>query len=372
MKDLLTKLLEAHIEHELNAFKHDAYNKIIREEISALFRWITHIKLKDIITPEQINDLIQRKVVERPVPGGITELIGEMSRKVLTSIHNEKTLFEDIFQRKQFDIIMEKGSSLTEVRTFLIKKILNSAAYSKLISTIIYTAIKEYLITESKIAQNIPGLASLIHIGKHTVNIAEKLPMVSSVINVCKDSINDALPLFETEIENRIITYIETTLESKIEHSENFLLELLNEKNLITLTDQIWDLISKNSLSEYYNTLNSNDMEDFILIGYDFWLHFRQTTYFENIYKELVSYFFEKYGDNEIDIIIEDVGVDEEMVINDIIQLISPAIETALDIGYLEERIRYRLESFYFSEKTASLLQMKDIGSDHNNEKIKM
>jgi len=364
MKDLITKLLEAHIEHELNAFKNGAYKKKVREEISTLFRWITHIKLKDISNPEQINEFIQRKVVDSPVPGGITELIGEMSRKVLTSIHNEKTLFEDIFLRKQFDIIMDKGISLTEVRTFLIKKILNSTVYSKLISTMIYTAIKEYLITESKMAQNIPGLSSLIHIGKNTVNIAESLPMVSSVINVCKESINDAFPLFETEIENRIISYIETTLESRIQHSENFLLELLNEKHLNTLTDQIWDLISKNSLSDYYSTLNANDMEDFILIGYDFWLHFRKTPYFKNIYQELVSYFFEKYGDNEIDIIIEDMGVDEEMVINDIIQLISPGIETALDIGYLEERIRYRLESFYFSEKAASLLKMKDIGSN--------
>ena len=123
------------------------------------------------------------------------------------------------------------------------------------------------------------------------------------------------------------------------------------------MTDQIWSSISKNSLSEYFNTINSSDMEDFILIGHDFWLHFRKTEYFENIYKELVLYFFEKYGDNEIDIIVEDVGVNEEMVVSDIIQLVSPGIETALKIGYIEERIRFRLESFYFSEQAESLIK---------------
>jgi hypothetical protein len=127
---------------------------------------------------------------------------------------------------------------------------------------------------------------------------------------------------------------------------------------MIALTDQVWNSISKTPLSEYFNTIDSNDMEDFLLIGYDFWLHFRKTPYFENIYKELVSYFFKKYGDNEIDIIIEDVGINEDMVINDIIHIISPAIETALNIGYLEERIRCRLESFYLSEKTASLINV--------------
>jgi len=357
MKDLLNQLLETHIEHELNSFKNGAYKKTVKKEVSAIFRWVGHVKLKDIITPEQIIELIKQKVVESPVPGGITELIGEMSRKVLSSIHNEKNLFEDIFARKQFDIIMDKGSSLVNVRTYLIKKILNSPAYSKLISNIIYIAIKEYLITESKIVQTkIPGVSSLLYLGKNTVKMVESFPVISSIINVCKESINDALPTFETEIENRIIEYIESTLDNKIQHSENFLIELLNEKNMIVLADQIWDSISKNPLSEYFNTIDPNDMEDFILIGYDFWLHFRKTQYFENIYKELVIYFFEKYGDNELDIILEDVGVSEDMVINDIIHVVSPAIKTALNIGYLEERIRSRLESFYFSEKTVSLV----------------
>ena len=200
MKDLITKLCEAHIQHELNSLKNGAYKETIQEEISALFRWINHIKLKDIITPDQIIDLIKQKVVENPVPGGITELTGEMSRKVLTSIHNEKTLFEDIFNREQFENIMDKGIGLVDARTYIIKTILNSPAYSKLISNIIYIAIKEYLITESKIAQKIPGITSLLNIGKHTINIVENLPMLSSVINVCKESINDSLPTFETEI----------------------------------------------------------------------------------------------------------------------------------------------------------------------------
>ena len=357
MSDLINKLHASHIEHELNAFKNGTYKKTVEDEVSAIFRWVNDIKLKDVITPEQIIELIKRKVVESPVPGGITELTGEMSRKVLTSKHNEDTLFEDIFERKQFDNIMDKGSTLENVRTYLIKKFLHSSAYSKLISNVLYIAIKEYLITETKIVQKkMPGMSSLLNIGKNTVNIAEKLPVVSSIMNVCKGSINDVLPSLESEIENRIIKYIESTIDNKIQHSENILMEIFNEKHMSALTDQLWDSISKNSLSEYFNTIDPYDMEDFILIGYDFWLHFRKTKYFEKIYKELVTYFFEKYGDNELDVIIDDVGVTEEMVINDVIQLISQAVETALNIGYLEERIRARLESFYLSEKTASLI----------------
>ncbi|MDM8518223.1 hypothetical protein QUF76_18655, partial [Desulfobacterales bacterium HSG16] len=99
------------------------------------------------------------------------------------------------------------------------------------------------------------------------------------------------------------------------------------------------------------------DMEDFILIEYDFWLNFRETRYFEEIYKELVYHFFDKYGDNELDVIIEDVGVSKEMVINEAIEFAAPGIEKSLDTGYLEKRIRAKLSSFYLSEKAASLFR---------------
>ncbi|MBF0204409.1 MAG: hypothetical protein HQK67_08880 [Desulfamplus sp.] len=124
--------------------------------------------------------------------------------------------------------------------------------------------------------------------------------------------------------------------------------------------DKIWNSIAKKPLSEYFSTIDSNDMEDFIIIQYEFWLHFRKTLYFEEIYKELVYFFFEKYGDNELDVIFEDVGVSESMIINEVIELLSSGIQTALETGFIEERIRARLESFYFSEKTASLLSLNN------------
>ena len=97
-------------------------------------------------------------------------------------------------------------------------------------------------------------------------------------------------------------------------------------------------------------------MEDFIIIGYDFWMHFRKTPYFKEIYTDLVHFFFEKYGDRELELIVEDVGVTEKMVVNELTQTLSHGIEKALSIGFLEERIRARLENFYLSPQTEALM----------------
>ena len=61
MDEIISRFLEAHVTHELNRFKRGGYKKTIKEEVAAVFEWIKKIKLKDVITPEQIIGLIRAK-----------------------------------------------------------------------------------------------------------------------------------------------------------------------------------------------------------------------------------------------------------------------------------------------------------------------
>jgi hypothetical protein len=339
MKDLIHQLLEAHIEHELNRFKDEAYKRTIEEEVTAVFEWVKKIKLKEVVTPEQIIGIIRRNVVELPVAGGVTELTGEMSQKVLASSQNKKTSLEDIFARKQYDDIVDKVGSLKTARNDLIHRLVTSSAYSQQISEVLFTGIKEYLLEENIIAKKVPGVSSLIRMGKFAVN--------------------KTMHSLEVAIENKVKSYIESNLESTIRRSEKSLINYFDETRIVDTGEEIWESIAETKLSKYFTAIDDNDMEDFIVIGYDFWLHFRKTKYFKGIYTELVKYFFKKYGDKELDVILEDIGVTREMVINELIEIVAPGIEKALSIGYLEERIRARLEDFYLSKKATALISPK-------------
>ncbi len=331
----IKKLFEAHVKHELNRFKKGGYKQTIEEEVSAAFEWIRKVKFKDIVPLDRMLGLIQRNVVERPIPGAITELSGEMSRLVHASEQNNTTSLEDIFSRRQFDEIIDKAVSLKTARNKIVHSFLNSPFYSKLISHVLYTGIREYLITENIIAQNVPGVSSLIKMGKNAVHYT--------------------IPALEQAFEKRIRGFIESNLKNSILRSERFVKELLVENQIIEMGEEIWESISKEPLSEYFDFINGDDMEDFILTGYDFWGHFRKTSYFQKIYTEIVQHFYEKYGDEDLDIFIEDVGVTKEMLVHELTELVSPGVEKALAIGYVEERIRARLWSFYGSKKASKI-----------------
>lgn len=334
MDAILEKLMEAHVRHELGRFKSKKYRQMIREEAAAVFQWIKKITLKEIISPEQVVGLIARNVVDMPIAGGITELTGEMSQRVLAAPVNKKTALEDIFPRKTYDDVVDKIGGLASARKDVIHRVVNSSVYAQQISEVLFTGIKEYLLEENIIAQKVPGVASLIKLGKFAVS--------------------KTLHPVEVAVEKTVKSYIEKNLEGTIRRSEKSLNAWFDEAHIIEMGEEIWTSVSRTRLSEYFRVLDTGDMEDFIIIGYEFWLHFRKTPYFKEIYTDLVYFFFEKYGDRELELIAEDVGVTEKMVVNELVQTLSRSLETALSIGFLEERIRARLGNFYESPEAAA------------------
>lgn len=336
MDPLLEKLMEAHVRHELGRFKSKKYRQTLQEEAAAVFRWIQKITLREIISPEQVIGLIERNVVNLPIAAGVTELTGEMSQRVLAAPINKKTALEDIFPRKTYDDVVDKIGSLASARKDVIHRVVNSSVYAQQISEVLFTGIKEYLLEENIIAQKVPGVASLIKLGKFAVN--------------------KTLHPVEVAVEKTVKTYIEKNLEGTIRRSEKSLNAWFDEAHIIEMGDEIWESISDTRLSEYFRMLDTGDMEDFIIIGYEFWVHFRKTPYFKEIYRDLVHFFFDKYGDRELELIAEDVGVTEKMVVNELVQTLSHSLETALAIGYLEERIRARLENFYKSTEAGAVV----------------
>jgi hypothetical protein len=241
---------------------------------------------------------------------------------------------------------VDKVIGLKNLRTEIIIRIVESRAFSNLISHILYKSIKGYLLSENV--------------------LLAKFPLVPSLLKFSREALQRLLPPIaglESAIDRRLEAYIESIGEKTIRNSREFLNEFIDDNLILETGEEIWEAVFQNSLAEYFSKIDTNDLEDFILIGYDFWLHFRQTDYFKEIYQELVIYFFKKYGDKELDLIIEDVGVSKEMIIREIIEVVTPGVEKALAMGHLEERVRARLADFYFADATAAVVMEKGAGN---------
>jgi hypothetical protein len=231
---------------------------------------------------------------------------------------------------------VDKVASLENVRHRIIHRAVHNQAYYRLISDAVFTTVQEWVQTPKNLAKKIPGMGRVSDLGS----------LLSSI----------AMPSLLETVEETLRHTVEKGLGSVAASSEELLREFVDEDRMVEVADATWEHVGCKTLAEHFSAIDPVDLDDLIVIGLDFWLHFRTTEFFAGICKELVEYFFEKYGNSGLDVLLDDVGVDEKMATREIVELIKPAMKKITKTGLLEDRIRARLLPFYQSLEAAQIL----------------
>lgn len=335
MNDLAHALLEAHVAFEVSRLKGEPLERLIDEHISATFVWLSSAKLNDIATRERIIGLIDRVVINLRVSGGITELAGEMARAVVSSESSADTFVSEVLDRTSYEEFTEKLLGLESVRSEVIGMATQSPAFSSVASRILSHGVIDFVFRKQS---------------TRTGPLAGKLSDLSSSL------LSGILPKLEQRVEERLSRYIEKHRPRIASEGKRHLTEVLDQDSLRSIADEVWDVLSKLSLADAFAFVGARDVEDFVVICYEFWLRFRKTRYFQSILSELVGYFFDKYGDESVFSLIDDMGVSEQMVKEELWVFLAPLLEQAHADGFLEERIRAHFAPFYQSQHVAQLL----------------
>jgi hypothetical protein len=335
MSDLLEQLLAAHVEHELARLDEPGILQSIDAEVRTLFEQLADVKLNELVTRAQIVGVIERYVIDLKVSGGLTELWGEMSQLVFTSAWSKRTRLDEVLRPESYTAFAEKLGALEGLWRELIHVLVESPAFATLISHVVQREIMQLLFPQPPDDAAAPeaGVASL------WPRIVEKLR-----------------PSIDQRLEVYLSTFFEAHAAQLAKHSERRLIAVLTPESLRSLSDALWDAVGPMHLSEAFAFINSHDLEDFVVLGYEFWLKYRKTRYFSEIAQQLVGLFFDKYGDDSLALLLDELGVTPAMVTQELKTFVPRLLAHARASGYLAARIRARLEPFYRSSAAAAIL----------------
>lgn len=333
MIDLAEALLSAHVEYELGRLRGEALAELIEEQTLATFAWLEDVKLNDVVTRAQIMGVIDRYVIELKVSGGITELAGEMSRVVFSSTTSATTRVGDILSNEAYEDFSDKIAGLGGIQGELIRYVTRTAAFKNLASRVLSRVLTDLVFRG---AHERPGATFAGLLGA----VAERV-----------------LPGFERRVGEALSRYLAPHASRLTKGAEaRHLLEVVEPEWVRQIADEIWDEISTKPLSEAGRIFSAQDLEDFVVLGYEFWLKFRKTRYFRAVSAEVVDRLFDKYGDESVFSVIADMGVTERMVSNELKIFLLPLFERAFATDFLEQQVRAYLEPFYRSPALAALL----------------
>jgi hypothetical protein len=150
-------------------------------------------------------------------------------------------------------------------------------------------------------------------------------------------------------IEHSLRHYIQKSISGVLLESKSFLTHIDIQKLRDNLLD-IWEDIKHHPISTYQQLLTSLDVEEFIVLSYEFWRDFRQSEYFKVLIDAGIDAFFNRYGTTSFDVLLDEVGIKREMLIADALRFVPPVLSIMQQKSLLEPLIRQHLEPFYQSD----------------------
>ena len=334
--DLTSRLLEQHVKHEMAALKGAKLRKFLEREVSELLGHAESMTLNRISSVDRVMGVIRRVVVDMELDAGIPELAAETATAVINAPVQQDATLGDIISREQATGFVEEMLELRQQRERVIGEIMAHPVYQELVSNLVYTGLVNYLYEDNLITKSVPGVGSMMKFGKKMAN--------------------KAVPGLDETFERRIKAWLADSLPGLIARSEHFLNQALSDDEVRDSVMAAWVSLEGRTIAELREGLGDVELQEFVVLGYEFWLQFRKTAYFEGCARAVVDHLFAKYGDEPIAVLLADVGVTREVILAEVDAHVVPIMDVLREEGYVEAVVRRRLSAFYQSAATRKLL----------------
>ena len=337
--DPASQMLELHVKHEIASLKGAKLRKFLKQGVSELLDLAGGITLNRIASEHQVMETIQRVVVNMELDAGIPELAGEMATEVLNAPVQSTTALGDITTREQATGFVEEMLELRQQRERVISEIMAHPVYQELVSNVVYQGVVNYLYEDNLITKSVPGVGSMMKFGKRMAN--------------------KAVPGLDETFERRLKAWLSDSLPGLINRSEQFLQKALSDDEVRDTVMAAWVAMEDRTLADLQEGLGDVELQTFVVLGYEFWLQFRKTDYFEGCARAVVAHLFLKYGDRPLTDLLGEVGVTEDLIMAEVDAWAIPIIDVLREEGYVETLVRRRLAAFYNSAAARRILEQE-------------
>lgn len=331
-------LLEAHVQYSLDQLSGEKFRETIKTEVTGFYSWVGERPVKTLLDEVRVRDFLLRNLLEKELTPGLRGQIRLLITRGLQSPLNADTRIEHLLNVNEFDAIIDKALQLEDLRRALVHELLSSPIFSEVLSDLLYHSIKGYLLEDGGISKKVPGMSSLVKLGKGVVGRMGGL---------------------EDTIESAIKQYTQKNIRRTVELSEGLIESVFRGPKIKQVAREFWGRIKLTRVGDITRYAAGDDVEDASQIVNTIWHHARQTDYTRQLLNELVHAWFENYGERPAAALLQDLGLTPEGLAGEIAEVITPFADIMRQTGYLEERVRAHLQPFYGSDAVATLLSQE-------------
>ena len=327
---MLEQLIDAHLNFLDQTF---AQTGTVQTEFLNFYHWFRKQSLQQLWSFEQINTLIQKQILHTPASNFLIDQIAEHIKFALIHSINDSTKIADIIPVLTIDKIAQYVAGKSDHRQRLIKTVVNSPAFSAMISQLIQHSIQDYL-DNSVIAKSVPGVSRFMKMGKSVLE------------NVTDTNLDDAIG-----------KYLQKNILKLSQMSETVLNQHFDDHKLYHFQANLWHKIKNMPVSVLKNYIEVQDLPQTVGMGAEIWDYIRQSDYLKQQVHDGVYAWYIRNQERPFDLLLRDLNIDEALIQNELQNLLNPIIQQMISSQYLRERARVYLAQFYYSEEAQAILK---------------
>lgn len=326
------QLLEAQVAFFLQDFQGESLKRHLEAEAEAYCDLLERISVRQLLDADQVISWVERNVLAYQPTEGFRKQAVMLFEMGLNNPGHQQMPMRQLINRQIYDVMVERVVSRPGLRQEVIHSVLGSPVYHRLLSDVLYHSISDYLMKENPLAKNVPGVSSLMKVGKG---------MIGKLGNL------------DQTIEQTIKHYLRHNIRSTAAFSETLVDQALNSDTLRKLADDLWPKLEAYELGQATRHL---ELEGLSYLAMVFWNQIRQTDYMREQVSYLVKGWYAQSGDEIAMEVLENIGISREQLVREVVALGHPLMTAWMQSGHIEKRLREHLQRFFAHADTQRLL----------------
>ena len=319
-------MLDAHVQFEMARLTGDGLQTTVRDEVGALFTWLGEVTLSELADPQSVTSVAVTSA--RTITGDeMAQHLCDLFVTARATLGDSAESVSDVLDRDEAGEWARALAGMDAARSALMEQVTTSKAYTRLVAHVVYHGVKSYLLTENVLAKRIPGATSLVRLGQR--------------------GIGAAAPNLEKNVDKQLIAFVDANIADTVRDSQRFLDAMLDESLVVSMAEQAWESAADRPIAGAADLVTDDDLATVAGLAWSQWLTLRETDLVADLVGDAVAGFFTEHGDRPVAEVLAELGVDAETVVDAVLPLAVPAAQHAADTGYLQARVRARLQAFY-------------------------
>jgi len=330
------RLLEAQIEFLQAEISGDRFAELVATEVDHALRAAEALTLNQVVSREQIKATAHKYATLMQIQGSIPELVGQVAERVYSHRAHDENSIGQVVARGHVAALVAKLLEMQALRGRVLHRLNESPLTIAWLSWFLHRVVTDFVSQNRARAQRVPGMTSLLSAGGQVARTV--------------------LPDSGRALDLRVQEFAEHGARFLLRRADQSVDGPVDEAALFEAVMELWDDLAGEPVSSLRDYVSKDDLEDLLVIGYEFWLDLRDTEYLRTLLAEGVDFFFDMYGDFSLRELLEESGVRRADLVEEAHRFGPRAIEALRETGLLESLLRRRLEPFFFSAEVLALL----------------